>query len=287
VTSKVVSKSEGRVVSAPRDRAVTEETDRVLAHRGATRIVRTRHGLVIAAAGVDVSNTAPGTAVLLPVDPDLSARRLRERVAELGGIDVGVVVSDTSGRAWRNGQTDIAIGAAGLGVLDDHAGRVDPYGNSLVVTAPAVADELAAAGDLVKGKLTMSPVAVISGLDHLLLPRGRHGPGAVALVREEASDMFGYGAREAVLHALDPDGDGRGFGAPATAAEVAAAIQELAGNAVQVEIGPDRVTVALPGLTPRVAGSLEARTDAVGRAHGWHATWNSSGDLAVLSPGTP
>ena len=135
VTSKVVSKAEGRVVAGDRRAATAEETDRVVARRGATAIVRTRHGLVMAAAGVDASNTPAGTVVLLPADPDASARHLRERLRAATGANIGVVVSDTSGRAWRTGQTDIAVGAAGLEVLDDHAGRTDPHGNPLAVTA--------------------------------------------------------------------------------------------------------------------------------------------------------
>jgi coenzyme F420-0:L-glutamate ligase/coenzyme F420-1:gamma-L-glutamate ligase len=147
VTSKVVSKAEGRVVTGGKAETLAVETDRVVARRGETSIVRTHHGLVMAAAGIDASNTTPGTLVLLPQDPDLSARVLRARLLELTGCVVAVVVSDTSGRAWRVGQTDIAIGAAGLRVLDDHAGRTDSYGNLLQVTAPALADEIAGAGD--------------------------------------------------------------------------------------------------------------------------------------------
>ena len=107
----------------------------------------------MAAAGVDASNVEPGTIVLLPVDPDASARALRAALADRAGVDVAVVVTDTAGRAWREGQTDIAVGAAGLRVLDDLAGRTDPYGNLLAVTAPAVADEIAGAAELASGKL--------------------------------------------------------------------------------------------------------------------------------------
>jgi coenzyme F420-0:L-glutamate ligase/coenzyme F420-1:gamma-L-glutamate ligase len=195
VTSKVVSKSEGRVRQGGRDVAVDAEVDRVVARRGATVIARTRTGLVLAAAGVDASNVDVGNVVLLPLDPDSSARALRERVATIAGVDVAVVVTDTAGRAWRVGQTDIAIGCAGLAPLDDHAGRHDPFGNVLQVTAPAIADEVAAAADLVKGKTGSTPVAVLRGTPLVVLPRGEHGPGAAALVRDPAEDLFGLGSR--------------------------------------------------------------------------------------------
>jgi coenzyme F420-0:L-glutamate ligase / coenzyme F420-1:gamma-L-glutamate ligase len=223
VTSKVVSKAEGRVRATTREAALDGETDRVVARRGGTSIVRTRHGLVLAAGGVDASNTEPGTVVLLPLDADASARRLREAVAGSTGRNVGVVVTDTAGRAWRTGQTDLAVGAAGVEVVQEYAGQVDHQGNELAVTAPAVADELAAAADLVKRKLDRRPVAVVRGLDALVLPVGRHGPGAAALVRPEGQDMFGLGAREAVLAALRAE-QSRGFGAPAPAAELADAL---------------------------------------------------------------
>jgi coenzyme F420-0:L-glutamate ligase/coenzyme F420-1:gamma-L-glutamate ligase len=268
VTSKVVSKAEGRVVTGDREDALPGETDRVVARRGPTTIVRTHHGLVIAAAGIDASNTAPGTVVLLPVDPDGSARALRSRLHELAGVTVAVVVSDTSGRAWRTGQTDIAIGAAGLEVLDDHAGRTDPYGNSLVVTAPAVADELAAAGDLAKGKMAMAPVAVVRGLGDRVLPAGVDGPGAQALVRDEESDMFGLGARDAVLSAVAgwPD---RGFGAPAEPQVVADAVRSVLGTPVEVTVLPGGVEVTLLHADPRALGRAEATAEAVATAHGW------------------
>ena len=151
VTSKVVSKAEGRSLPGT-DRIAAVEAElaepgaRVVARRGPTTIVRTRLGLTLAAAGVDASNVAPGSVLLLPLDPDGSARALRRAVAERTGANVGVVVTDTAGRAWRTGQTDIAIGAAGITVVDDHTGRTDGYGNELMVTAPALADELAGRG---------------------------------------------------------------------------------------------------------------------------------------------
>jgi len=194
VTSKIVSKAEGRVVSGDRERAIDGEAVRVVARRGPTRIVETRHGLVLAAAGVDSSNTAPGTVVLLPEDPDGSARRLRKAVIERLGIDVGVIVTDTMGRPWRVGQTDTAIGAAGIAPLRDHRGQPDTFGNTLEVTVAAVADEIAAAADLVKGKTMQVPVAIVRGLAELVT--GTDGPGAAALVRPAAEDMFRLGAAD-------------------------------------------------------------------------------------------
>ena len=145
VTSKVVSKAEGRVVSATREDAIAAETVRVVARRGQTTIAQTRQGFVLAAAGVDESNTAPGTVVLLPEDPDESARRLRKALRARLGVAVGVIVTDTMGRPWRAGQTDTAIGAAGVLPLRDHRGEPDTFGNTLEVTVAAVADEIAAA----------------------------------------------------------------------------------------------------------------------------------------------
>ena len=272
VTSKVVSKAEGRVVAGDKAEALADETDRVVARRGPTAIVRTRHGLVMAAAGIDASNTTPGSLVLLPVDPDASARALRTAIAAGGGPNVAVLVSDTSGRAWRTGQTDIAVGASGIAVLDDHAGRDDGYGNLLAVTAPALADEITAAADLVTGKLSRSPAAVVRGLDQLVLPRGEHGPGASALVRPEAQDMFGLGAREAVQHAASRV-DARGFGQPATADDLREALERIQlGAEVAVSTAGETVEVALPrpeDVGERRLGALEERATAVAFGHGW------------------
>lgn len=271
VTSKVVSKAEGRVRAMPREEAVAAETDRVVARRGPTQIVRTPHGLVMAAAGVDASNTPPGTVVLLPQDPDRSAAGLRDRFHELTGCNVAVVVSDTSGRAWRTGQTDVAIGCAGLVVLDDHAGRRDDYGNELAVTAPAVADEVAAAADLVTRKLARAPVAVVGGLADWVLPVGEHGPGASALVRPESEDMFGYGAREAVLEALAPASDGRGFGVPAEPSDVQEALRLIFEAVAPVSGHGSEVVVGLGSLDAETRGWVRAVSSAVARAHGWAA----------------
>ncbi|MBR7676595.1 coenzyme F420-0:L-glutamate ligase, partial [Streptomyces daliensis] len=212
VTSKIVSKAEGRVLEADdREAAIEAETVRVVARRGPARIVESRHGFVMAAAGVDASNTPKGTVLLLPEDPDASARALRLGLREALGVDVGVIVTDTFGRPWRTGQTDVAIGASGVRVLNDLRGGVDSHGNSLGVTVTAVGDELAAAGELVKGKADGLPVAVIRGLPQHVLegpveapgtPQARPEESARALVRDAASDMFRLGTSEAVREAV-------------------------------------------------------------------------------------
>ncbi len=200
VTSKVVSKAEGRVVhAADREAAITAETVRVVATRehpgGVTRIVENRLGLVMAAAGVDASNTPDGTVLLLPADPDATARALRSALSERFGVRLGVLVTDTAGRPWRQGQTDIAIGAAGVRVLDDLRGSTDTHGRPLQVSMAAVADEIAAAAELVKGKATGRPVAVVRGLAHVVT--AEDGPGARVLVRTGPDDMFAEGTAEA------------------------------------------------------------------------------------------
>ncbi|MBB1253766.1 coenzyme F420-0:L-glutamate ligase [Streptomyces alkaliterrae] len=205
VTSKIVSKAEGRLLRADdREAAIDAESVRVVARRGASRIVQSRHGFVMAAAGVDASNTPAGTVLLLPVDPDESARRVRAGVRRILGVDVGVVVTDTFGRPWRTGQTDVAIGAAGVRVLEDLRGGVDAHGNPLAVTVTAVADELAAAGELVKGKADGVPVSVVRGLGRLTAPEDDPDAarGARALVRSPERDMFRLGTSEAVREAV-------------------------------------------------------------------------------------
>ena len=194
VTSKVISKAEGRLVQGDRLQAIDAETVRVVAQRGDTRIVETRHGLVMAAAGVDASNVPDGWVALLPEDPDASARAMRDGLRERLGVNVAVLVTDTFGRPWRNGLVDVAIGAAGFPVLDDHRGRTDAHGHTLEMTVTAVADEVAAAAELVKGKLDGVPVAVVRGLtftppvDDL---------GATPMMRPADEDMFRLGTREA------------------------------------------------------------------------------------------
>jgi coenzyme F420-0:L-glutamate ligase/coenzyme F420-1:gamma-L-glutamate ligase len=202
VTSKIVSKAEGRIVEAvDREAAIDAETVRVVARRGTLRIVENRQGLVMAAAGVDASNTPAGTVLLLPEDPDASARAIRDGLRDTLGVDVGVVVTDTFGRPWRSGLTDVAIGAAGVRVLDDLRGGTDAHGNPLSATVVATADELAAAGDLVKGKACGLPVAVVRGLPHVVAA-GQDDEGARALVRDARDDMFRLGTSEAVREAV-------------------------------------------------------------------------------------
>ncbi|MFF3557855.1 coenzyme F420-0:L-glutamate ligase [Streptomyces tsukubensis] len=225
VTSKIVSKAEGRILPArDREDAIDAETVRVVARRGGLRIVENRQGLVMAAAGVDASNTPAGTVLLLPEDPDASARAIRAGLRAALGVDVGVLVTDTSGRPWRNGLTDIAIGAAGVRVLDDLRGGRDMHGNPLEVTVTAVADELAAAGDLVKGKTTGRPVAVVRGLGRLVGDDA--GPdGARALVRGADDDLFRLGTSEAVREAVTRRRTVREFtGAPVDPAAVRRAV---------------------------------------------------------------
>ncbi|MDX2682304.1 coenzyme F420-0:L-glutamate ligase [Streptomyces soliscabiei] len=216
VTSKIVSKAEGRIVRAQdREAAIDAETVRVVARRGSLRIVENRQGLVMAAAGVDASNTPSGTVLLLPEDPDASARAIRAGLRDALGVDVGVVVTDTFGRPWRAGLTDVAIGAAGVRVLDDLRGGTDAHGNPLSATVVATADELAAAGDLVKGKAAGLPVAVVRGLGHVVVTGdggtgendGTDGPdreveGARVMVRGARDDMFRLGTSEAVRLAV-------------------------------------------------------------------------------------
>lgn len=210
ITSKIISKAEDRYLTADdRDQAITAESRAVVAQRGGMRIVRTRTGLTLAAAGVDNSNVEPGRILLLPVDPDASAARLANDLSREAGGPVGVVVSDTAGRPWRLGQTDHAIGAAQVRVLAAYAGQTDPYGNELAVTTMALADELAAAADLVKQKLTGRPVAVVRGLPDLVGPQPDDQQGAAAIVRTGREDLFSHGSREAVLAALC-----RALGAP-------------------------------------------------------------------------
>jgi coenzyme F420-0:L-glutamate ligase/coenzyme F420-1:gamma-L-glutamate ligase len=201
VTSKIVSKAEGRVItSASREAAIDSETVRVVARRGPLRIVENRQGLVMAAAGVDASNAQPGTVLLLPEDPDRSARELADSIRSQYGVSVGVIVSDTFGRVWRAGLVDQAIGAAYLAPVDDLRGRVDSHGNELAMTVTALADELASAGELVKGKLGAVPVAVVRGYGHLVTPDA--GPGARVLLRPAAEDLFSLGTAEARASAV-------------------------------------------------------------------------------------
>ena len=281
VTSKVVSKAEGRVVDGTRDDHLAAETLRVVARRGPTTIVRQRLGLVMAAAGIDASNVETGRVVLLPLDPDASARRLRRAVHERTGRNVAVVVTDTAGRAWREGQTDIAIGAAGLVVAEPYAGRVDDHGNELAVTLPAVADELAGAAELAQGKLGGRPFAVVRGRADLVLPVDEDGPGAGALVRPEGGDLFGWGAREAVVRALRGDpADLAPFGAPVPAADLAALVADVLALPATPDEAASVVRVSCPAPLARSLAALAF-------AHGWVLEAGDATNDAVLRAARP
>jgi coenzyme F420-0:L-glutamate ligase / coenzyme F420-1:gamma-L-glutamate ligase len=264
VSSKIVSKALGLGVRAPaRDATVDAETVRVVAERasprGTTRIVRSRSGPVLAAAGVDASNVEVGTVLVLPPDPDGAARDLRRALSAVTGRRIGVVVTDTMGRPWRDGQVDAALGVAGLVVVDDLRGRSDRYGNPLEVTVRAVVDEIAALADLVKGKLADRPAALVRGLDAFVTPED--GPGAAALLREDDADWFRSGHLESVRAAVGvPPGAAGVAPAPMVpgdalqrltrAVEVALASPHWA-VAPTVDVGPGagggvRATIAVP-----------------------------------------
>ena len=193
VTQKVVSKAEGRLVEVDADdplshkSLVEAEAVRVLRRRGDLVMTETRHGFVCANSGVDLSNVERGWAALLPVDPDRSARRIRDGLRARLGISVGVIVSDTFGRTWRRGLTDIAIGCAGVAAVVDLRGTSDTYGRELQVTEVCVADELAGAAELVMGKSRGVPFAVIRGVDAGWL---RDGSVSAEVVRPWQEDLF-------------------------------------------------------------------------------------------------
>jgi coenzyme F420-0:L-glutamate ligase / coenzyme F420-1:gamma-L-glutamate ligase len=193
VTQKVVSKAEGRLEAVDPDdplshKAIVErEAVRILRKRGELLITETAHGFVCANAGIDLSNVARGYAALLPVDSDRSARKIRDRLRAVGGVTVGVIVSDTFGRTWRRGVTDVAIGCAGVAAVVDLRGTEDAYGRELQVTEVCVADELASAAELVMGKATGVAVAIVRGVDPSWL---RDGSVAGEVVRRPDEDLF-------------------------------------------------------------------------------------------------
>jgi coenzyme F420-0:L-glutamate ligase len=192
VTSKVVAKSEGRVAAYDgtddgKAALVEQESVRTLRRRGTLRITETAHGFINANAGVDLSNTRPGTAVLLPKDPDRSARRMRAELGRRLGLDVAVVVTDTFGRAWRQGVADVAIGVAGLRPLLDLRGTLDANGRVLEATEVAIVDEVASAANLVLGKASATPFAVLRGLDPSWFGEGSVGE---HIVRSPNEDLF-------------------------------------------------------------------------------------------------
>jgi coenzyme F420-0:L-glutamate ligase/coenzyme F420-1:gamma-L-glutamate ligase len=306
VSSKVVSKALGLTVAAPtRDGAIAEQTVRVVAERvtprGVTRIVESRSGPVLAAAGVDNSNVAPGTVLVLPPDPDGAARALRSDLARRTRCTIGVLVTDTMGRPWRDGQVDAALGAAGLAVTDDLRGGTDGYGNPLEVTVRAVADELAALADLVKGKLDQRPAALVRGLGALVT--SADGPGAAALLRTGPGDWFRYGHVEAVRAAvgvppgtpgvpLVPLAPGAARERLARAVSVAQASPHWPVDArvavvpegVRIEVPPDAGTGALLSL-----GALAQRVIALASAEGVVAEASvydaAPGSLLIRVPG--
>lgn len=192
VTSKVVSKSEGRVVAFDgteqhKETLIAQESRRILRRRGPMRITETHHGFVNANAGIDLSNTDDGTAVLLPKDPDRSARRIRGEVRRREDVDVAVIVTDTFGRVWRQGVTDVAIGLAGLKAILDLRGTADAMGRVLEVTEVCVADEIAGAANLVLGKAEGTPFAIVRGLDESYFGEGSVREG---IVRSANEDLF-------------------------------------------------------------------------------------------------
>jgi coenzyme F420-0:L-glutamate ligase/coenzyme F420-1:gamma-L-glutamate ligase len=189
VTHKIVSKAEGRIIDASDNAAyraaVEEEAHAIIRRRGDLVITQTRHGFICANAGVDRSNVTGGRAVLLPVDPDRSAHGIRMKIKQETGYDVPVIISDTFGRPWRRGQTDVAIGVSGMQAIDDHKGRPDANGRIMEATEVAVIDEIAAAADLAMGKSAQIPVAIVRGV--------QWQPGtsrATDLVRPAHEDMF-------------------------------------------------------------------------------------------------
>ncbi|MBQ0903008.1 coenzyme F420-0:L-glutamate ligase [Micromonospora sp. U21] len=265
VTSKIVSKAEGRVVDVPadgperlaaRDEVLAGETARVVASRGPTRIVQTHHGFVMASAGIDASNVDKTRLVLLPADPDASARALRAALRERYDLDVAVIISDTMGRPWRNGLTDVALGVAGMPAIRDHRGEVDPYGNELQLTQMAVVDELAGAGELIKGKCDQVPVAVVRG--YLSATRADDSGGAQALVRDAAQDLFSLGtaeARAAGLAAAATLTDAPGS-TPADPAAARRAIDAVAG-------------LVAPGTVFTLVDEADVRSGLIAKVPGW------------------
>jgi coenzyme F420-0:L-glutamate ligase/coenzyme F420-1:gamma-L-glutamate ligase len=193
VTQKIVSKAEGRLVAVDPDdpldhkRLVEQESVRVLRRRGDLVISETAHGFICANAGIDLSNVERGQAALLPIDSDRSARRIRDRLKVRTGLEVGVIVTDTFGRPWRMGLTDVAIGCAGIAAVIDLRGTEDAQGRVLEVTEVAVADEIASAADLVMGKARGVPVAIVRGIDAAWF---RESSVRAEMIRHPSEDLF-------------------------------------------------------------------------------------------------
>jgi coenzyme F420-0:L-glutamate ligase/coenzyme F420-1:gamma-L-glutamate ligase len=290
VTSKIVSKAEGQLVDVPsagperesaRERLLASETARPVARRGHTRIVQTHHGYVMASAGIDASNVDRSRLVLLPKDPDLSARSLRSALRERLGVDVAVIVSDTMGRPWRLGLVDVALGIAGLDGIRDYRGEVDAYGNELHITQMAVADELASAAELVKNKTDQVPVVVVRGFSRVSTA---DGPGGAALVRSAEHDLFSLGTAEART---------LGLREAATLGDADALTDEPVGPAMLdrlvtdpfVHIGGSQLAACLDGdATPAALVALGEgvqRMRAALAAEGLAARWRLVDDLFV------
>ncbi|MBM6400963.1 coenzyme F420-0:L-glutamate ligase [Phycicoccus sp. MQZ13P-5] len=282
VSSKVVSKARGLTWDGERAGAVDAHTRRVVAERGSasgvTRVVESVSGPVMAAAGVDASNTGPsGAVLLLPEDPDAEAAGLRAALLAAAGLDpgsrCGVVLSDTAGRPWRAGLTDFALGAAGLVVLDDLRGGVDHDGRPLAVTARAVADEVAAAADLVKGKADGVPAALVRGLPAEWFAPSPAAAGARSLVRTGAGDWFATGHVEALRAALGVapgSAESAAVGirsvAPEPLAErvarvVALALHDVEDGSADVSVGADAAEVVLAAEDPYDLGRLVVRAE--------------------------
>jgi len=275
VTSKIVSKAEGRVVRADdREAAIDAETVRLVAtveHGGGrTRIVENPQGLVLAAAGVDASNAEDGTVLLLPADPDASARALCAALRAASGVRLGVVVSDTLGRAWRVGQIDQAIGAAGVQVVDDLRGSTDMRGRVLEATITALADELAAAAELVKGKTSGRPVAVVRGLGHLVTD-SLETPGARTLQRPLHEDLFRLGAAEAWRE-----------GYQAALAAASAPAPAAAAPAPAPAAAPDSSSDSCPERGSAAAETAPERATVRGDAGGGGASTSGAGWTVII-----
>ncbi len=193
VTQKIVSKAEGRLVNInaedlnARRRLIESESVRVLRQRGELQIVETRHGFICANAGIDFSNVPAGQAALLPIDPDRSARRIRYEILARTSLNVAIIISDTFGRTWRRGVVDVAIGCAGVAAVADLRGTYDALGRPLLATEICVADEIAAAAELVMGKASRSPVAIIRGVDKAFM---RESSVASEIIRPASEDLF-------------------------------------------------------------------------------------------------
>ena len=290
VTSKIVSKAEGRLADVPtdgparedaRERILTAETARPVARRGHTRIVQTHHGFVMASAGIDTSNVDRSQLVLLPKDPDSSARSIRAVLQARLSVEVAVIVSDTMGRPWRLGLVDVALGIAGLEGVRDYRGQVDTYGNELHITQMAVADELASAAELVKNKFDQVPVVVIRGFPGVSTT---DGPGGATLVRPADQDLFSLGTAEARALGLR---DAAGLDdavelstQPVDPAAVARALAAVPGPFIQ--IGPTDVAglAGSPGETFTLGAAVQ-RLRAALAAEGLASIWREADDLVI------